>query len=542
MIENFSDSFTPQQSGIGNYILAMQYAQGKYLFELGKKEAARDEGGGSKDTTDVTNQTQKVPIGTSQEIYNQVFIKDNLGKTKDEVEMATQVMETIPESMAGAFLSTFVSQKFVNFLFDKVKTGFVDKAASYSYEHKTLDYTSETQKTISQLDKIGFSVSVKEVNLLTDFMSCPDSTNRSINNCVIDSSFAKAVQEADYGTPLTVAEAIEKGDIKGNSLLISDINSENKSPNCWEKGLCYSNLVKLRKARIIPIGWELAAQAVKNEPVTLQEAIDQFDVFGSPYYHLIDKNWILKYPKTLCNAVGYGPLLVGSGARERNEYCADMTSCIKTGSDGVCKAYAYCAAEKNTWRLGGTECEGQYDSCRSFASPEGQTVNYIYNTLDKSGCNGDNAGCKWYSANLESTAGAVSTWSSVDVDKAYFNNNLTSLECSPDAEGCTGLIRRDKTVGANLLANGDFDYYTGTADDSTADKIQGWFSGWLAYSSKPWPSVTFETDSDVYTAGNGNYIRVNNTTDDLFTSVLIEPKNFSRFFYVSADVEFLPLT
>ena len=141
-------------------------------------------------------------------------------------------------------------------------------------------------------------------DILTDFTVCPEKF-KGVNNCVMDGKFEAAVRQAQTGEPLTVAEAMKNDEyLHGNWALVppSDL-AANQDPNSYTSKYTYSNLVKLRKARIISIGWEIAAQSQTGTSyVQLKEVVDRFhdcnyadpDFPGGkadaehPYCHLID--------------------------------------------------------------------------------------------------------------------------------------------------------------------------------------------------------------------------------------------------------------
>ncbi|NCS71822.1 MAG: hypothetical protein GW775_00955, partial [Candidatus Magasanikbacteria bacterium] len=90
---------------------------------------------------------------------------------------------------------------------------------------------------------------------------------------------------------------------------INPRNSLNTDSRCFQNAYCYSNLQKLRKVRILPIGPEISAlKADPDNPSawTLGTVVANFEtcrfdeVSGrvipdvtKPYCHLIDPNWVI---------------------------------------------------------------------------------------------------------------------------------------------------------------------------------------------------------------------------------------------------------
>lgn len=321
-----------------------------------------------------------------------------------------------------------------------------------------------------------------DINLLSEFSSCPTAfrgISRQLYNCVMDTSFASAVTRADSGDPLTVSEAIEEGYLGGDWPIIpSGDTARNQDVNCYKYGFCHSNLVKLRKARIIPIGWELAAESVSNSsgsPVTLQEVIDGFydcNEDGTldeahPWCHLIDPNWVLRYPQVQCRTMAYGQRLSASGTDARAEECVDMQSCISEDENGNCTGgWGYCVEEKNAWNFRGDDCPDQYASCQSFTTVSNEAVDYLTNTIDSGVCTADNAGCLWYATIKKEVDGAFD-WPTVTDEPAaeerqnadryriYIDSDAES--CSEAEAGCTALIERGEDVTLNMINNPSFD-------------------------------------------------------------------------------------
>ncbi len=371
---------------------------------------------------------------------------------------------------------------------------------------------------------------IDQYNALTEFVVCPTQPAvRGINNCVADASLIEATLRAEGGgAPMTVAQAMEDGLLHADwPLYTPDDLIRNQDSFCYTYGYCYSNLVKLRKARVLSIGWELAASSPQNSsssPVTLQEVVDGFDDCNSdnkldsshPWCHLIDPNWVLKYPTTQCRASVISEQLVSTLTAGRNGACVDTPSCIAESEDGVCSGYGYCVREKNIWKFRGDECPEQYASCLSFTNTDtGSAGSWLFTTLDFSVCASDNAGCQWYRTNKylddagtsdddsddsyewlpsEETyivserdndvlayngAGTITSRASYDSnddatndydiyafeDRVYFNNNVE--ECAETEVGCSELYKVTDDFTLNLIRNSSFE--DDEEDDGTAD-------------------------------------------------------------------------
>jgi hypothetical protein len=333
-------------------------------------------------------------------------------------------------------------------------------------------------------------------DILTDFIVCPDKF-KGVNNCVMDGNFEAAVRRAQTGEPLTISEAIDEKLLHGEWPIIPPSNlAKNQDPYCYTYGYCYSNLVKLRKARIIPIGWEIAAQSqTSTEPVSLKEVVDKFRDCNADdeadaehkYCHLIDPDWILKAPLGQCRARVYGPLLQTAENSFRQEVCVDAPTCIAEDDKGNCQGgWGYCTREKNIWRLDGDQCDAEYDTCRALTRRDGQNVAYTINTIDYGPpCNADDIGCRWYSKR-QSKVADVWLWQDTLTgsgtaarrnDRIFFNKNIT--QC--DEPGCNEFLRTTADTRLNLVANSSFENFTGTIDDGVKDSFPSWPAPWGTY-------------------------------------------------------------
>lgn len=324
-------------------------------------------------------------------------------------------------------------------------------------------------------------LSVENYSQLQEFSACP-TAGKSLYNCVADSALVSAVSRADSGSSLTVAEALEEGLLnKSWPLIPSEDAARDQDPFCYTYGYCHGNLVKLRKARIISTGWELAAESSansENSPVTLGDVVTAFNECNDqgelddshPWCHLIDPNWVLKYPETQCKALVYGEQLVASVTDQRQDVCVDMPSCIDEDSDGNCTGgYGYCVREENVWRFRGEECPDYYASCTTYEDPNGDSFDYLSTTTNSDNCTADSAGCLWYATQKEDGefVAVADTADDIYKNRIYFTSQVA--DCEADGAGCKELVSRTDGVTLNMIANPSFE------DDVDEDGVpDGW--------------------------------------------------------------------
>ncbi len=381
------------------------------------------------------------------------------------------------------FLNTLLSQ-----LTNKIYTGLFEPPTSGGVFDPNFINTAgreQARQTFKGLLTAPIQT-VDQYNVVNQFLSCPGAENRGPNNCAMDTGFAAALSRAEAGDALTVQEAIDAGLLHGDWPLISSNDpARNQDAFCYTYGYCVSNLTKMRIARVVPVGWELAAEksGQGNIPVTtLQDVVDSFSDCNAenpdalldannPWCHLIDPNWVLKYPETQCRAQVYGQTLVAPNADVRNQTCVDTPSCIEEDENGNCVGgFGYCTRERNVWRFNGDACPVQYASCTTLTSRTGEAASYLTTTVDFDGCNADNAGCRWYREAQTFDAGDPADpaddafeWLNVPPSSVFLNPSSVrdyfdagATPCPSGDAGCTGL-ERAAAATFNPVINASFE-------------------------------------------------------------------------------------
>jgi len=239
-------------------------------------------------------------------------------------------------------------------------------------------------------------------SILLQLAQCGDSqrTNPGPTDCVIDEQLSQAIKEKTLVKDLP--ESIKNRQFAPK---VTDTKS-------IQTVFSLRNIIILRKYRIVPVGWEIAAKYISqysNNTYTLGDLMDAFDGSGAEgelkgLAGLVDPHWVLKAPEVFCRRVGYGPEKatadINSADINRDSgYCADEQQCLREEAEtGKCLAYGYCTDERMIWNFGTQTCNARYNSCQSFQDRQGGTASYLANSLDYSHCNIDSVGCRWYSA------------------------------------------------------------------------------------------------------------------------------------------------
>jgi hypothetical protein len=478
------------------------------------------------------------PVSVTREMAERDIVRAE-SSSDESYKVASQVMTSIPGQMLSTFVNTLMSRGVLESIRKAILRGFSSASESYNPKEKIYEIEKGAQNAMLALKTVDIAYTYKEINLIEEFALCPDTKAGgenipSINNCVITDKFHDAVAASAGGKALTVQDAILQRALDPNLSLIGPGDARNLQKRCFEQGYCYGNLVKLRKARILPVGWEIAAKLAEtqNKPVTLGEAIAGFYDIKSTWYHLIDPTWLLTAPLQRCRVEGYNDMLYAKGSDSRQEVCVDTQDCIRTDKNGKCiGGWGYCRAEENVWKLNGDQCPGQYDSCLNLTRSNGKSFNYLKNTLAESAslCNENNVGCKWYS--LWKDGG---NWADNKDYKLLANAKLAEKTCPSSAAGCSEFIQTTSGSGANLLLNGDFE----AVDATNATKVLGWHPDGN--------SAKIEIAKDLVVSGEQS-VKVtvpanNNAWDGLQTSdaegdlIKIAPQPIPRFFAFSGYI------
>lgn len=437
-----------------------------------KTEAAtlsRQEGQGFKDFTTLISGSIKTPaqIQKLQAEANAPSEQQKKSEAQINAAFASGMFNILPQTL-GLFLDTLASQMVKNFQ-ENGMFPFGVCIGEYGGDH--CKSTKFTQGSVASYEGSGVKIGGREAaqgifsqflvaeiktadnyNILGELENCPTEAPTTYN-CRIDGYMVQAVQEANYGKPVTIEEALKKNWIHPDWKLLNSGRPENKDLNCKDSAYCYANIKVLRQLRILPLGFELAAlNSPSDHPWTVKQVVDGFydcrhDTNGNvvydqenfPFCHLIDPNWVLKIEPTRCNSLvnAFSPMI--AEAPQRVEDCVDLSTCVAYNNDGTCLSYSYCMREKNVWRFEGNKCDSYYSTCKAFTDSTGKSVGYLYRTLDTSYCNEGTSGCTAYSLNQD-----LDGWLSPGFNSGsqYYNNGIhfnsnISTSCGSNSFGCS---------------------------------------------------------------------------------------------------------
>lgn len=468
-----------------------------------KKEAAtaeRLEGEGFKSLTDAITGNVKTPAKLVQE-------ETSFATNKYRVQASNEALWGIAASGAkqsllyagSVFLNTLTSE-----LLNQILTkGFLgddggsEDAGVSGFFNSPLRSNSAATNPYAQLLVARPTPQLNNFDLISEFASCPESPG--INNCVIDTDFQKILSIANTGKPLTIREALDQGLLHGDWPLISPRREEdNTASNCYLNKYCYSNLQKLRKVDILPLGFEIAALRSDNEiPWTLNNVVNNFekclrvnergevDPNGKvikesaafPFCHLINPNWVIRSSAMYCDAKVITNSLVSKDLSTRRQECVDVKTCVNPGPNGSCKGdYAYCTQEKNVWVMPGQSCPSEYNTCTTYTNTKGgRAASYLARTVDYGECSIDNVGCRAYSTEKDANGawiassdiaarGVKNNQDSKDVagqnPQLFFDDAMKSESsvCRPGSNGCTAFYPAQQKADGQFTLTDDGKY------------------------------------------------------------------------------------
>jgi hypothetical protein len=413
-------------------------------------------------------------------------------------------------------LNIFLNQLALT-LFNNLMGNLNTPTTSSPYDFSELSYFDNSHQGAKGIEDV-FRVLTEPVfkvrtdySILASLSSCPNPTEAGTTNCVIDEQFRQAIENK-----MTVGKAMDSGYLNPNGVF--GFLSTGYEPD-HNQNYPYRSMIILRKYRILPVGWEIAAQYIKDNiggvaagEKTLEDLVscydpdDKYDTYNEAWCRgLVDPNWVLKAPLNFCKKEGYGPEIfveqvAGEGddsiltIARNNNYCGDEQSCIKETDGGSCELYGYCTKERRTWDFDSYSCEPRNNTCQTFSSSGKGSVSYLENTLEY--CGIDGVGCKEYCSLFNY---ATSEWCPTPASpKIYFNDNADS--CSSNKEGCHEFIRTDQ--GANLFYNSSFE--DGTGEIGAGITLPGLEEvGDFYHGSKSWNIGTHSINEELEISASG---------------------------------------
>lgn len=392
-----------------------------------------------------------------------------------------------------ASLAQYTASLFINTLTNKMMERIMSRGIVGAFDFSDLDAQRQASSPDAvirrnQTDTRRANIDLKQVNLLRvsdvemvgELIACPD--NRGLWNCAADQNLAAAIQPKGTQGGITIASALQEGFLKSDWELVPVTDARrNQDRRCHTYAYCAGNLAKLRAMRILPVGFEFAANSQQNidrcttgRCVTLGEVVEGFTRCNAdgerdadnPWCRLIDPNWVITSFQQQCQLTGYGDTLASERFAQRRQECRDIQTCLRRNDKGECVGgFGYCVAEKTVYRFNADECPAHFASCQTYASRTGKNESYLRSTIDYGVCSETNIGCLGYSP----TRNLAGDWTS---ERVYFDSTIQP--CSAGDEGCTKLLAAE--VGGsslNYIQNPSFEIVAGSPARLEAWSVPG---------------------------------------------------------------------
>jgi hypothetical protein len=493
IINNFNVSLKADDSSdFGIYTKATEQINTRVWSQQNAKTLDRQEGQGFKPVNtliadSIVNPSQNVKKTAGGQTPDEVMRSNeaqlNAALAGDNTKVFPAVLSIFLSTLSGTIINNFQTKGILPFGLGCLHgsgPNCTSGSGTGTSADAILSYEGEGMTSLGRAAMRSFfsymtAVQIKETDkydLLTQLNSCPESPGAY--NCRAGDDLVNAANQF-----MTIRDAIDKKVLDGGRKLLPPTQKYlaqcNDINNAYQSVYCLNNVRVLRQVRILPLGFEIAVQnANPDEPPTLDRVVKEFEDSNSPYYRLVDPNWVIKAPLAKCNALVSSANLMGSDVPNRLQDCVDLQTCVSYGSNGSCNDFAYCTREKNTWKFAADSCDQQYATCKTYERNDGSNSSYLERTLDKLYCNKGNVGCTGYSLAKDSTG----TWQTPSFTATqtsnngiYFNANVAS-GCSEDSVGCTAFNISDSIDGPLYLKKAPD--YLGCYDTNRTTALIDW--------------------------------------------------------------------
>ena len=481
LARSFSQSIDVNNTDFGIALGAVSKIDGLTAGAAAGASSDRIEGQGFKPVTDLITGNIVTP---AESVRRQVAALDPQERAKVDIDQLDNLYQKeltgILPAAGKVFLGTLTSNllnQFVDGLFpDKPKPGEQRVEGAIDFFAGELQQNKVAAENAFAFLFTGLPTRQENYDIVGQFVTCP-TTNPGINNCVMDRGLQQAVDRAAAGDSITIAQALEQDLLHPDWFIISPrretdnvIDVENTRGSCHERAYCFSNLQKLRKARILPIGFEIAAS--KSDPDhpeqwTLGRVVDgfydcdyAFDDDGNPvvqnnpekpFCNLINPNWVIEAPQARCEAEVFTDQLLDRELADRQRSCVDVSTCVATNEQGECISYGYCTKEENVWKLGVDSCPAHAATCTTFRNTQtGAVASYLSRTVDFAECNEDTVGCRAYSTEQGQDDWVASPATQLALKAVgrnqviHFNQRIGTQTCPASEDGCSAFFTAEK--------------------------------------------------------------------------------------------------
>lgn len=458
-LPDFRDSFRPNQNDLGiaftmqSNLLNLQKELGQYA------EWTRMETGPFKDVTDLVTGKIRTPGSQVESTLNGINNVTLMGELENTGNIIADSVDVFINAVARSYLA--------NLMKNGLGGGGSDEADLFNNEsQRRVEGAVAARARLAQQINPSFAVPGR-YNVVSQLVDCKNTAAPAPNSCVITDGFATAINRR-----LTIKQAVSEGLINGDRPFgFVGWQDENAEEPKYNEGLPYRSIVILRTHRIVPVGWEIAARHIgqfEKKRVTLNELLAAYTNDQSPYFGLVDPDWVLVPPDSYCKLAGPGPEILSSNVQagvdsnkdgdfddtgdtkpvlnisRGDNYCADEQTCIKKNDKGACEFYGYCLEERPTLEFGGQSCEARNSTCSTVENlVTGDTGSYLLNTVDFADCNANTVGCQKYATwqRLSVPIDSDIRWDADRLDNPAIHLNNQAAKCNAKDDGCRAYTR-----------------------------------------------------------------------------------------------------
>ena len=271
VISNLQQSFDPGTSQLGTLTSTFNRFLTDTQRQVTDAASQRQEGGGFRPLEGLISGNIRTPASVIEEATNeQVVRKPGADQSMVVGNILTNAWEAGPIQLAqytaSIFLNTLAS-KFMQRIFEKGLGGSFTPSARLDLSGPdSVAIYGKTDARNANIDlKNPPAQQVATYDVVSQMQTCLV-TQRGAWNCVMDQSLVQAIRSVTKEGGVTVREALSRGWLHGDWRLIPESRTrENQDPQCYTQAYCAGNLQKMRLMRILPIGFELAANSEANK-------------------------------------------------------------------------------------------------------------------------------------------------------------------------------------------------------------------------------------------------------------------------------------
>ncbi|MAG28928.1 hypothetical protein CL632_02180, partial [bacterium] len=308
-LKDLQKGFDIDQNQLGSFLVLREHVQTEKKKQEEQEKSERQQAEGFTAKKDFVTDQTTVPPGTvaeTQKIAQRSALEQEFISTGDIFVDAFQIF-------ANTLAQTYLRRLQQGLLRPQPKrspggllTDVEGSPASRAALLAEYDVFSPTR---------ALEVSGGAIDLIRDMTICPSGEDPNIYespyHCLLTNDFKQAIEEN-----LSIREAVEGSKIGGEILFPQD--HETGFPN-----FSIENLKRLRFLRVIPIGWEIAAERIGTDKVAFRTLLDCFEDEENPddsskpnecprdeeddnmLYHLVDPKWVLDLPEHICRAKAF---------------------------------------------------------------------------------------------------------------------------------------------------------------------------------------------------------------------------------------------